>query len=140
MRAWAGKRALETFGSKKGEGLKMGLMRMMLMPYRMLMIALGVLRVLLMPLRMMKRMRMMKHMHGMKHTHGMRHMHMMWRSMMMMLMLAQLAMLLFIAVAIIASTVLPVLLFFAFWMKKWMKKNMCMGMHCRGMMRRCFRR
>ncbi len=98
----------------------------------------GLMRMMLMPLRMMKHMRMMcrpmmkGHMH--KHKHG--HMHMMWRSTMLMVMFAQLAMLAFIAVITIVSIVLPMLLFFAFLMKKWMKKKKHMGMHYKEMLGR----
>ncbi|MGZ4902604.1 MAG: hypothetical protein ACXVIF_03230 [Halobacteriota archaeon] len=119
----------------------MGLMKMMLMPFRMLrymsilwrlmIMALGLIKIVLTPLRMMKHMRMMGRPTGMKHMH--RHSHMMWRSTMMMFTLAQLAMLLLIVVVIIASTVLPVLVFVAFLMKKRMKKHMCFGTHCRNM-------
>ncbi len=121
----------------------MGLIKMMLMPlkmikymsilWRLMIIALGLIKMMLMPLRTIKHMRMMRHSMKMRHMHG--HTHTMWRSVMMLFMLAQLAMLLFIAVVIIASTVLPVLMFVAFWMKKRMKKHMCFGTNCKNMMR-----
>ncbi len=126
----------------------MGLMRMMFMPlkmmrhmgimWRLMLIALGLIRMALMPCRMMKRMRMMGHPMRMKHMCG--NMHMMWRSTMTMLMLAQLAMLTFVAVVIIASTVVPIVLLLVFWMMKWAKKNMRMGMPGKHMMRRRFMR